>query len=244
MSRSSPWLTDVVSAPGPVLYCVPHAGATSLAYRQWGPFISEGTALSIAALPGRGRRIREPLARDASEIIEPLGAAIADRGRNFLLFGHSMGALIAFGTTQWLRDNGYQGPEVLVVSGSPAPHIPKPINDPNRLGDAEFEELVRRIGGLPENVLADPAMRQHALGLLRADFGVAHSFQPRLGTASCPILALHATGDTWVRGQDVQEWAAHTSSEFRYAELSGDHFAPINDAPGFVANLNKSLERF
>jgi medium-chain acyl-[acyl-carrier-protein] hydrolase len=191
MSRPR-WLTKVAGGPGAALICVPHAGAGSLAYRTWAPHLAEGMGLMIAVLPGRDRRMREPPAIRAAEVIEPLGAAIAAEHQPHVLFGHSMGALVAFGVTQWLRDNGFPGPLALVVSGSPAPSA-MPRADFHRMGDDAFVAMVRSLGGTPEELFAHPGMRARMLSLLRADFALAHSNRRR---ARCRARSSRCTRHT------------------------------------------------
>ena len=240
MSRSR-WLTDIADRPGVMVCCLPHAGAGSFGYRSWTPHLTSDEALAIGVLPGREHRLRERPARSAPEVVEPLAAAIAARRRPSVLFGHSMGALLAFGVAQWLRDNGGPEPLALVVSGSGAPHLPRDLPQAGLLDDRTLIQLVRRLGGTPDAVFTEPALRDHVLGVLRADLAVAGSFVAAPGPVTCPVLGVHARGDASVSASAVREWVGYTSAQYRFVEIDGDHFSPVNDAATFLRTLRTEL---
>lgn len=92
--------------------CFPHAGGGTATYRSWAPLASELEVWAVA-LPGREHRfgepatssVRERVARIADDCLEELGAALP-----VVLFGHSMGALLAFEVARELRRRRASGP--------------------------------------------------------------------------------------------------------------------------------------
>lgn len=109
---------------GPLrLICVPYAGGTASVYRGWETALGADVRVVPVALPGRGPRLRErpysamhPLARDLAEALVDCELA-----HDYALFGHSMGALLAYEVACELRARGHETPRHLFVSGSAAP---------------------------------------------------------------------------------------------------------------------------
>src|SRR5882724_4835947 len=81
-----------------VLYCFPYAGGSSTAYYAWHALVPPGVSVRGVQLPGRLDRIDSTPFATASELVAAAADAIAaDAAASpFVLFGHSMGALIAY----------------------------------------------------------------------------------------------------------------------------------------------------
>ena len=79
------------------LFCFPHAGAGAAVFSQWPDHLPSDVDMCVPCLPGRDARVDEP----PSSAMIPLVANLAQEMLPFLsapyaLFGHSMGAFIAF----------------------------------------------------------------------------------------------------------------------------------------------------
>jgi surfactin synthase thioesterase subunit len=209
------------------LFCFPYAGGAAVAYRGWSDRLPGGVEVCPVQLPGRGNRFREP----AFERIDALVRAAADGlaphlDRPFAFFGHSMGALVAFELARELRRRGQALPFGLLVSAHEAPHRPAPLPPITHLGDAEFvDEVRRRYGGIPDEVLAEPELLEIMLPVLRSDItaleGHRHSPEPPLG---CPLSCFAGVSDPHLGLEDLEGWREHTGAAFRLRRLPGGHF--------------------
>jgi medium-chain acyl-[acyl-carrier-protein] hydrolase len=114
------------------LFCFPFAGGSAQAFREWRDHLPQSIELCAVQLPGREMRQRETPIASADDIVEALLPALLPlMDRPFILFGHSMGAVIAFELARGLQQEGRPTPECLIVSGRVAPHRPltrAPIN--------------------------------------------------------------------------------------------------------------------
>ena len=81
------------------LLCLPCAGASATMYLRWRRLLPRWIEVVPVELPGRGQRLGEDFVEDFDSLVARLCAEqdAALRG-NFALFGHSMGALLAWGT--------------------------------------------------------------------------------------------------------------------------------------------------
>src|SRR5262245_9466652 len=134
----SPWfpLPRIRSAAATVVYCLPCAGAAASIYRAWRESAPPRLEIVPVELPGRGRRFREAAFTEVAPLLAELAPQIErDAGeRPTAVFGHSMGAVIAFELARAL------GPRVrrLFVSGSSAPHL-RIVKERSSLSDEELK---------------------------------------------------------------------------------------------------------
>jgi medium-chain acyl-[acyl-carrier-protein] hydrolase len=145
--------------------------------------------------------------------------------RPFALYGHSMGALIAYELARRLREAGRAEPVHLFVSGCRAPQLADTRDVTYDLPDPEFIEELRRLKGTPSEVLEHEELLRLVLPLLRADFAVAQTYRysegPPLG---CPLTAVGGLQDEEVTREQLTPWREMTTGAFSLHMLPGDHF--------------------
>lgn len=126
-SDACPSLTVLTHRPAASvrLYAFPPAGLGPEFYAPWCPLLPPTIEFCAVQLPGRGARADHVSITDP----QPLLASLADLvhtesdSRPFALFGHSVGALLAFETTRRLRRTRRRLPSLLALSAFPAPHL-------------------------------------------------------------------------------------------------------------------------
>lgn len=212
------------------LFCFPYAGAGASVYispgRQWPDALAEIATVHPVQLPGREGRISEPpfeqlppLIQSVCDEIESLAAA------PYALFGHSLGALIAFELVRELRRRGKPEPLHLFASAHAAPRMGGRSECISHLPEETLKERLRELGGTPEEVLAHPELMELLLPVIRADFAVTESYryedEPPL---SCPITAFAGTEDAQVAVKSVDAWRNETTGPFAIHAMPGDHF--------------------
>jgi surfactin synthase thioesterase subunit len=165
-------------------------------------------------------RFNDPFARDLAALVDDLAGALG--GLDDLpiaLFGHSLGARVAFELARRL-------PHVVhvFVSAAAAPHLERRT----LLGDKSDPELVqwlREVGGTPAEVFESRELVELSVRTLRADVDILE--RAPLGDLSpiaAPLTALAATGDRWVPLDDARAWKQHASGVFRLVQMPGGHF--------------------
>jgi medium-chain acyl-[acyl-carrier-protein] hydrolase len=206
------------------LFCLPFAGGGASIYRQWhgGPLAH--CEVCPVQLPGRESRIHEApydrMARLAGMLAESIPL-----DKPFALFGHSMGALLAFEIARELRGRGRPAPFHLFVSGAPAPHLcpNRPLR--HRLKRDLFIAEIRKLGGTPEEVFRNEELLELALPILRADFATIDTYVYRQEEPHAfPITAFAGDRDHQVDQFEVMLWRGHTLGQFAFHQFAGDHF--------------------
>ncbi len=226
------------------LYCFPYAGGNSAIFHGWSEYLQTEVELRVAQLPGREQRMRESPLTSMLTAVERLGSVLAEgSGRRYALFGHSMGALLAFELVRWLRRSNCPLPELLIASGCPAPHLSRADAPIHGLPDDEFLRRVARLNGIPREVFEHPELRSLALGPLRADFTMFETYEYRReAPLGVPIVALGADADTSARVSAVRAWEAHTLVGFRFHQFAGDHFFLLRDRRKLVEAVASELD--
>jgi medium-chain acyl-[acyl-carrier-protein] hydrolase len=80
------------------LFCFPFAGAGASIFRGWPELAGAAVRPIPVQLPGRENRWQEPPYKDLMALVATLAIVLRPALRPpFALFGHSMGAFIAFG---------------------------------------------------------------------------------------------------------------------------------------------------
>ncbi len=213
--------------PAPLsLLCLPCAGASATMYLRWRRLLPRWIEVVPLELPGRGSRLGEDFVEDFDALVSLLcGEHEAALRGNFALFGHSMGALLAWGIAQRLRATGRPLPRALLVSGSAAPSQ----RDPDRFVDMDDDEALiadmRKQGGTPEELFASPELLRMTLDTLAADYRVCEGFAHR-GAAPLPVpLHVFAGREDDIQPWRVEAWSAETlDAGFSLDWFEGGHF--------------------
>jgi len=215
-----------ISRPAPVsLYCLPYAGGNAFSYRPLEACRPPGLTVSGIELPGRGRRSGEALRHSLEELADDAFAQLRGNlgtGR-YALFGHSMGAALAYLCLQRIRDAGLALPEALFLSGKAAPGV---IQDKgrHRLPRPQFIEMLHNLGGCPPEILQHQELLDYFEPILRADFQAIETWRHRPAEPlPVPLVVLVGREDEVTRDH-AAAWSRETSGEFQLHEFDGDHF--------------------
>lgn len=221
------WL--VVPRPNPHadtrMFCLPYAGGGASIFRQWPEALAENIELVAIQLPGREERYSEPCIDRLDQMVDAcVKAIIPVLDKPYVLFGHSMGARIAYEIAKRLPHYDSE-PLALIVSGARAPHIPS-TNPVYHLADELLIEEIRKKNGTPDEILRDRELMQLLLPRLRADYMLADTAPLESGDIKLnhDIVALGGLSDPDVETEKLSGWAGYTAKDFTMHMFEGDHF--------------------
>jgi medium-chain acyl-[acyl-carrier-protein] hydrolase len=224
------------------LLCLAHAGSGPQAFTAWARHLPDGVELWPLLLPGRGRRGREvPLTRMA-DVVADLDRQLPADGTPPALFGHSMGALIAFELARLLTGRTGAGPAHLFVSACRAPHLALSTSPMHGWPTSRLLAELQRLGGTPAELLASTKHREPLLRPYRADLEVYETYRPTRGRAlHCPISVFGGLDDTAISRSGLQAWRRHTTAAFSIDLFPGGHFYLHRTDTLFLATLCRKL---
>ena len=243
--KANPWLLRFAPRPAARLrlFCFSYAGAGGAMYRAWLDAVPPSIELCAVQLPGRESRFREPAFTSMQQLVGELAPALSPAlDKPYALFGHSMGALVAFELARTLQSLPQVAqPTHLLVSGRKAPHLPEDDAPMHALPDDAFiAEIGRRYGGIPDEVLRERDLLALLLPGLRADMTAIETHVHVAGPAlRCPVTAYGGDADPRATAGQLAAWRDHTQAGIRVQTFPGGHFY-LNDAP-VRANLIRAL---
>ena len=239
-SSASPRLLRARWRPGVPLrmFCLPYAGGSASLFHRWPERLADLVDVGAVELPGRGRRLAEPAHERTAPLVEELLEGLRSQlDVPFVLFGHSMGALLAFELARVLRRRDGPMPRALLVSGCGAPHLSSPRPSIHDLPADEFASALRALNGTPPEVFDHPDLLDVLMPTLRADFKLCETYafiaEPPL---DCPIVAFGGTEDTDVTLTALDAWREHSRARFTSYVCPGGHLF-LQTAESWVLDL-------
>ncbi|WP_329375198.1 thioesterase II family protein [Streptomyces sp. NBC_01483] len=206
---------------------LPHAGGSASFYFPFSEALSGDVDVLVAQYPGRQERHREPSITDIRELAVAVHAALTADGLDdvpLALFGHSMGALVAYEMSGLLEERGVSVGH-LFVSGCRGAAVPNDLQGLHARDDDALLAELAAMGGTDVKLLSHPDIRQMVLPPLRADFRAVETYwhRPRQ-PLQVPVTALIGDVDPRVQPAAAQAWSGLTLGSYELRIFHGDHF--------------------
>ena len=233
------------------LYLLPYAGGSASIFRNWPGHFDDSVELVGIQLPGRGSRMCEAAETDHRVLVRDIADAVQADGHSagFALYGHSMGALLAYYVALELGRRGAGQPECLFLSGCKPPHAEREQRHVAMMSDADFLEELRRMDGTPAILLDNAELMQLLLPTIKADFmlldawygALAAAPRPAQAALASPIVTMAGRRDQHCSGADIAGWADYTDAPVDALEYSGGHFFLQGQEARVAADIRERL---
>eukprot|EP00879_Flechtneria_rotunda_P020393 GHRR01021455.1.p1 GENE.GHRR01021455.1~~GHRR01021455.1.p1 ORF type:complete len:251 (+),score=68.91 GHRR01021455.1:166-918(+) len=214
----------VTNSNAAMLFCLPQAGMGAWVYQAWSESLAPEVQVLPIELPGHGSKMKQSrttnLCQLSCQVVDAIVSSIRT-GQQYALFGHSMGAWIAWEMLQEITRRGLPLPARLYVSGNRAAHLHGAEHDLDatrlhKLQPTEFWAAFERRYGTNAH-LAHDDIRSFVYPMLRDDFTLVETY------------TMHA-------------WKQHTAGEFQQVWLEGLGHNYITEAPAtFLTMIKQQL---
>jgi len=247
---STLWSSAREREPDLRLLCFPFAGGGSWTFVRWHAGLPQNLEVCAAQYPGRGnardeapfRRIPD-LVQRAADDFEPFAQTPT------AVFGHSFGAIVAFGFVRELRRRGWPTPHHLFLGGILPPHRLSDVFETlgartEDLSDADFMASVGH-KALNGNALAhSEELAEATLPALRADTEAltAYRFTPE-EPLTTNLSVYVGSEDPYANAESLAGWSEHSSGRFELRELPGGHWFPETNPEPLLDRLRGRLRR-
>jgi surfactin synthase thioesterase subunit len=199
-------------------------------YLRWKRFLPHGINLIPLELPGRGTRLHEKPLEDFDTLVQTLlDDYQGDMQQPFAFFGHSMGALLAYGMGQALLAKKRISteillPEIMLLSACPSPDK----FDTKRFPDTHNRDALitnlRQQGGTAEALFDSAELLEMTLNILAADYRLLQGFDYKQKPPLPLFMQILSGKSDDIRIEHLLSWQHHSSKALIFHEFNGGHF--------------------
>ncbi|GIG21697.1 thioesterase [Cellulomonas chitinilytica] len=211
-----------------MLFCLSHAGGVATTvYRSWQAELAPEHEVVPLDYAGRGVRSHEAPDSSPEAVVEDVARCVARQvppGDPWAVFGHSMGAMVAYRVAaRACHDPALTAPQVVLVSGRRPPGD-RPVRP---LGATSVDDLLADAvawGGIPPEVGARPHLARPLLRRLVDDLRLSHDPPGHAPVLTCPLHVLWSDDDPLTRTDRIGRWVQASNGYVGFHRFAGDHF--------------------
>lgn len=228
-----------------ILICIPHAGGSSLSYVKWKKYLKDSIHFHAYDLPGHGKRMSEELLLDYGVILEELRTFVLNiiekTEEEYAIFGHSMGAVLAYDLYECFKKSQVRLPAHMIFSGRWPPYI-----EEDKEEEVTFEEFKNNLpAGIDVSEIAkDSEMYDLFLKVIYSDLRVLGSrpLSHQVFEIEANITVLYGSKDDSMRSKQVLAWRKSAAKSISFHSIEGTHLFPIENLEETVSVINNALE--
>lgn len=225
------------------LICLPYSGGSAAAFQPLIKYWPASWKVATLSFPGRGKRIRDPLVYTMEELVEDSWQQLKKNLQPpYILFGHSLGSILAYLLAHKAREEGEPLPLHLFLSGTEGPSVPQKKPYRYLFSKAAFKEKLKSYGGISAEILEDKDAFDFFEPFIRADFQAIETWQ-YFKKMSLNIPATVVTGtEEDMTEEEIEQWQKEFSSKVTFDKMKGNHFFLFDNAQQFVQLMQKKLQ--
>eukprot|EP01124_Arcella_intermedia_P035147 TRINITY_DN8877_c0_g1_i1.p1 TRINITY_DN8877_c0_g1~~TRINITY_DN8877_c0_g1_i1.p1 ORF type:complete len:253 (-),score=41.70 TRINITY_DN8877_c0_g1_i1:340-1098(-) len=230
------------------LFCFAYSGGTpSALFHSWSKNLPKNVEVVGVCMPGRGRRMLEKPYFNMKDLIEDLGRHIVPLlDKPFFVYGHSLGAMIAYELIQYLVQRNLPLPARFFPAACSAPSestgkIPEGAIPHKLKSYDQMIALLRSYSGTPDEILENRELMEVILPYIQADFSISEEYAHKhTALLKVPVTYLCAAEDALV-SPERQNWKAHTQGDYQQIDFQAGHFFISTHTDDLLRHLTREL---
>lgn len=230
------------------MICFSHAGGIAGYYTFFKKEnIEEVSEVILFEYPGRGRNASVSCYENFDKCIEDACRKIVELGvrdEEFVLFGHSMGAFVAYETACRLKKDYKLHAFHVFLSGQKPPCRIMPEH--YKLCEKSGMDFLKKLGGVPEVILENQDIFRFFLEICAVDLRVLQSYKPHAAdAANRPMRGSIICGDNdaEVAVEELEDWKDYFEIPPTINVVSGTHFYIQDRKKELVGFMNEELKK-
>ncbi|OKP05390.1 thioesterase II family protein [Xenorhabdus eapokensis] len=212
-----------------------HAGGSCFPYIELAHKLSEFIEVYCFELTGRGMRVSEPFQVDVETVLSDILAEIKrlrlGEDKPLLLFGHSLGAELAYQVACRLESELPEKQLALIISARGFIDSEGFKNKPcEEYSDSYILNILEQCGGTPAGVLANPELRNYVIETMKNDLILLDSLSllPKV-KLNIPTYVIGGDRDNRVPVSRLAEWWRVLPVPIKQQIFTGGHFYLFNN---------------
>lgn len=227
------------------IICFSFAGGSKYSFHAIKSLLPDHLEMVVLEYPGRGTLMTAPLLKDVDQLVDVLLEQMRPHlASPYLIYGHSMGGLIAWKMALKLRQELLRLPDGLFLTGCRAPST---WENKKPLHNLPYDELVvelKTMGGIPKEVLEDDDTMRFFEPILRADFEVVASYEYEEEAAlPIPFKVMVGTEEE-LELDEAKAWQQESSLPLDFQALSGGHFFIFDHAKRMIEEFEACRQKW
>ncbi len=230
------------------MICFSHAGGIAGYYSFFKRERMENISdVILFEYPGRGRNASTSCYESFEECIDDTCEKVVALGvlnKDFVFFGHSMGAFVAYESACKLQKKYNLYPAHLFLSGQKPPCRVTPGH--YKLCERSGMEFLKKLGGVPDVILKNPDIAKFFMEICAADLRVLQSYKPHeADMENRPLKGSIICGDkdAEVAVSELEDWKDYFETEPSIKIVKGTHFYIQDRKEELIDFINKELKK-
>lgn len=230
-----------------VLYCLPYAGGSANIYFEWKNKLNSVVTVKPFEYKGHGNRYCEDFYHSIQEASNDICSAIInDNSKNFSIYGHSLGSIIAYETVCTLYHKGFRMPDKLILAGMKPIHL---LNKEKKISHLPFDEFMNEIynmGATSDEIIEDEELKHFYYDILKADMEIYENYIHNDNVPKLDIDVDIYSGlyDKDISVADLEEWQRYFSRPIQLSIFKSGHFFAFEENMDIFSHLYLSLPTY
>lgn len=226
-----------------VLYTIPFAGGSSFSYSSWNKYLDPDIELINLDYSGHGRRMEEELLNNFDDVVNDILKHIVYHKNNdkFMIYGHSMGGMIAYFVSHILQDKFHMNPKYLFIGGCPSPKIFS--RNRKKYTHDEIVDQMLDDKRITLDIAGSDEFNSQIYPIIENDYNMlCRNFDGFFNEVlTNTTICLYGLQDSTVDYSDIRDWNNYIS-RIAYRSIDDEHYFNENSAMA-VCNIINNMVR-